>query len=541
MIMSAASALCGPYEVVGQRDGSLYERADGTLELVAEDRYLVRLGEGADPNVLTGALTVLRGATEGVLQFGNFVGQAELGGRGLVIRSGRLTAKAVQRMLDDVAAEFASLPFAASTPTSAPYARDRTMAPDALYHAFAFLRDGMHARGRHDLPGAVHRILARPHESLRTHDARLVPLGHASQIDTATLDAIQSEPELLGSVTPDSALATHPLARRLNGRMPELIRVRPLRHSRDNPENRFVVAALEAMTDITRRFERFVRTSGRASSAVNGQEAANIASSLERLRRHPALEPLRPARTIPLQSTVLRGRAGYRQLLRFYTELLARTRLAEPHDLQPLLEVRDAAEVYEYWCYFRVVATLTAVLNTRPELDRFAVKPLGARIPYAYRAMWHNAEAVYNGTFSRPKWNPPTMGQRSYSVRLRPDITVRGPEGRLHLFDAKLKVDFSHAIDADDGDDADVRPDTFERQDLYKMHAYRDALGADSVWVLYPGSDPVPSEYRVTWGDRSPPTHAAFRGVGAIALRPGAAHDGGLRERIAEIVGLSRT
>ena len=222
------TAVCGLYELVVQRDGSMHEQADGTLELVAESRYLVRLGEGADPSVLSGALTVLRGGAEGVLRFGNFVGDATLGGRKLVVRSGRLTAGAVERMLEDVAGELASLPFAAATPTSAPYTRGRSMGPDALYHAYAFLRDGMRARGRHDLPGAIERILARPHESLRTEEAKLVPLGHASQIDAATLAAIQSEPELLSPLASGSPLTTHPLARRLHGRMPELIRMRPL-------------------------------------------------------------------------------------------------------------------------------------------------------------------------------------------------------------------------------------------------------------------------------------------------------------------------
>ena len=274
MSTPVSNALCGPYEIVAQRDGSLHERPDRSLELVAECRYLVRLGDGADPNVLSGALAVLRGGREGVLQFGNFIGQAELGGRTLVVRSGRLGAAAVQRMLDEVAEELASLPFSAATPTSAPYARGRTVAPDALYHAYAFLRDGMRARGQHDLPGAVQRILARPHESLRTEEARLIPVGRTSQIDAATLAALHSEPELLSPLSSGSPLASHPLARRLNGRMPEFVRTRPLGHTTDNRENRFVVAALDVMTDITQQFERVACASRRVSSAMNAREAA---------------------------------------------------------------------------------------------------------------------------------------------------------------------------------------------------------------------------------------------------------------------------
>jgi len=294
--------------------------------------------------------------------------------------------------------------------------------------------------------------------------------------------------------------------------------------------------ALEAMTDITGRFERFVRASGRPSTAVNAREAAAIGSTLQRWRRHPAIEPLRAEREIPLRSTVLRGRAGYRELLRYYTELLARTRLAEPHEMRTLLELRDAAEIYEYWCYFQVVAAVADALRTPGKVDRFAVKPLGTRLPYGYRATFRGTEVVYNLTYSRPSSGPCEIGKSSYSVRLRPDITVRGPDGRLHLFDAKLKVDFGHAVDADDNDDAEGHPDTFKREDLYKMHAYRDALGADSVWVLYPGSQATPSHFSMPWGEAGRSDHDGFRGVGAIALRPSAVHDGGLRKRLAEIV-----
>ena len=58
---------------------------------------------------------------------------------------------------------------------------------------------------------------------------------------------------------------------------------------------------------------------------------------------------------------------------------------------------------------------------------------------------------------------------------------------------------------------------------------------AATVWVLYPGSNPYPNDYRDPWdGDDSGPDE--FGGVGAIALRPGSSHDGGLSAKIADIL-----
>lgn len=534
MSTTIATASCGPYELVAQHPGSLHESDDGAVELVAERHYLVRLHADAARDVLAGALTVPRGGSEGLLHFGNFVGIAELGGRRLVVRSNRLPTNAAHEMLDAVAEHLASLPFGATAPTAAFYARDRNIAPDALYHAFAFLRDGLRARGRHDLPGAIERILSRPHEALHQHDAQLVPLAAASQIDAATLAAIQSEPELLSPIGPESPLAAHPLARRLKGRMPELVRIRPLARTTDNRENRFVVAALDAMIDITRRFGRFASASRKTSSATNAQEAVEIAERLERWRRHRTFEQLKPERQVPINSTVLRGRAGYRELLGFYSDLLARTRLSNPHDMHALLELRDAALIYEYWCYFRVVEAVGDVLGQPARLGRLAVTPSGTHVPYGYRADWGLAEVLFNVTYSKPATGSWERGRHSYSVRLRPDVTLRAPGGEVHLFDAKLKLELSGAFASEDIDDGEAQSATFKRDDLYKMHAYRDALGCDSVWILYPGSIQAPSKYPVPWPGGLDQT--TFRGVGAIALRPGAQHDGGLRALVEAIL-----
>lgn len=76
---------------------------------------------------------------------------------------------------------------------------------------------------------------------------------------------------------------------------------------------------------------------------------------------------------------------------------------------------------------------------------------------------------------------------RPTSVVLRPDVTLRIPDGPargVHLFDAKFRL---QALPADDADDIDA---TFKRTDLYKMHTYRDAIpSARSAWIIYPGTE----------------------------------------------------
>ena len=79
---------------------------------------------------------------------------------------------------------------------------------------------------------------------------------------------------------------------------------------------------------------------------------------------------------------------------------------------------------------------------------------------------------------------------------LIPDIALRvtgGPNAGLHLFDAKFRVqaltDVGLAgVDKDDDEKSAERAGLCKRADIWKMHAYRDAIpDARSVWILFPG------------------------------------------------------
>jgi predicted component of viral defense system (DUF524 family) len=522
----AEAVACGPYKVIAQNARTLAERPDGTVELYAEHSYLVKLEEGADEGVLRGALTVPKQGSEGELRFENYFGLAELGGRRLIVRSNRLDPEAVPAMLDEVSDWLSSLPFSVDIPVKAAYTRERDASPEVLYHAFSLVRDAMHDRGPHRLRGTIERILSRPHESLSADQPRLVPLGAANSVDAETVDGIASAPELLRPVAPDSPLAHTPVAKKLRGSLPDFVRVRPFRHSTDTVENQFVAGALDSMIDLLRRFERHERAASRPSAAANVRESREISDYLSRSRRHRVLDGIRPIYEAPQQSTILRARPGYRDLLRLHADLRNRARASEPHDMQRLLELRDAAAIYELWCYIQVVRALEGLLGTPRCRDRFETSTLQAEVRWGYKVEWEQKTAIYNESFPHAAADRHRQGFDSYSLTLRPDITLRDAAGRVNLFDAKLKRRLKGVVTSADGEEIKAA-DTFKPEDLHKMHAYRDALGADSVWVLFPGQGTEMDEY-VSPQPGPPTAKNRFQGVGAIPLRPGAEADGGL-------------
>jgi uncharacterized protein len=111
-------------------------------------------------------------------------------------------------------------------------------------------------------------------------------------------------------------------------------------------------------------------------------------------------------------------------------------------------------------------------------------------------------------------------------VLFRPDIALDvlgGAQAGWHLFDAKFRLDRIDEVMPLQDDDLEAqrgeeRRGTFKRADLYKMHAYRDAIvGTRSVWILYLGS-----EYRFfsIEGLHLDSPVGNFDGVGAIPLPP---------------------
>ena len=216
------------------------------------------------------------------------------------------------------------------------------------------------------------------------------------------------------------------------------------------------------------------------------------------IARHSMWEEVARMVRIPFSSTVLQRRRGYRRVLQHFSRIrLAPTIPLDKDGMRVLLELKNIALLYELWTFFRLVHDISAVLGSPPVRSG----GLGSdrwRTDFAAGGTFEwdrGVRLVYNQRFFRSRG-----GQRhSYSVPLIPDIALRipdGPNAGLHLFDAKFRVqaltDVGLAADDKEADDekATERAGSFKRADIYKMHAYRDAIPkARSVWILYPGGE----------------------------------------------------
>ncbi len=402
-------------------------------------------------------------------------------------------------MLRELTDSATTLPFSANQAAAGRYSVSTAPRDDVLYHAFVYLRYILSERAPEEvrLLPALEMIVREPHRLWRSH-RRDVRIEAMTRVDAHTPLDLVTRPGVAvakSSLSPSGAR----LAERLRWRLPEFVSERKIRSTTDTPENRFVKAFIgQARTII-----------GRMRSAVSSPEpdafrrnllrdCDRMESSLMPIARHSMWEEVGRMVRIPFSSTVLQRRRGYRRVLQHFSRIrLAPTIPLDKEGMRDLLELKNIALLYELWTFFRLVDEISEVLGSPPARSGgLASGDFQTAFAAGGAFEWDpGVRLVYNQGFSRSR----KRQRYSYSVPLIPDIALSipdGPNAGLHLFDAKFRVhglaDVGFAADAKDADDpkSAERKGSFKRADIYKMHAYRDAIpDARSVWILYPGGE----------------------------------------------------
>jgi hypothetical protein len=314
----------------------------------------------------------------------------------------------------------------------------------------------------------------------------------------------------------------------------------------DNLANQFVKFALERWRAVT--LELLYVLSQPSQKVESGplrrgqQTAADVGAQLDEYLAHPLFREVGSLRRMPTSDQVLLKRAGYREVFRTFamTESGPTVRI----DRGGLADVfaasqRNVATLYEFWCFLALVNSLGRVCGEDRTARAFAVAgdgmSLTMRSGLASKLSWSvrrggrplRVEVFFNRTFAGADDR-----RGSWSQAMRPDCSVRiRPEGStpsrvlthelgvwLH-FDAKYRVDnllaeLTPDPDLDESFTESTTSGSTKRDDLLKMHAYRDAISQTAgAYVLYPGSE-------IKDIRRHPGFKEVLPGLGAFPLRP---------------------
>jgi predicted component of viral defense system (DUF524 family) len=456
-----------------------------------------------------------------------------------------------QTLLNEVAEFLAELLLQYDSPVSVAF--DLTDARRASLSALLFQMRFVMAED--NLPLAIEEALSQIHAMLVTE----VSMRDIAGVEQPSVEAFVDDLDL-SMFDPGG-----PLAGLFRGYTPREMPVIEVAEVIDTPENRYVKHFLEECALLAQWLATSLGTQGKVAAA---REAESWVLRLQELLAHDAWRGVGIMQQVPSNSQVLLKRRGYRDVLRF--DLALRLGMTLPWNQGEKLaegvmgDIRPVSELYEYWCFFLLRRVLAEICQAQlPDNSSFLsftnqglqvrlVKGKRSRIMFVYRQEAGKMVKValfYNRRFQRPSRNLLSW-EGSYTAVFDPDysIAITITEGAavqkhwLH-FDAKYRLEPAEVIQIlhDNSEDtlADADDDEMgyeqeisrlhRREDLFKMHTYRDGiLSTRGAYILFPGDGSGmrmegetqnffirhPSAFR-------PPAEYTFPSVGAFDLCPG--------------------
>jgi predicted component of viral defense system (DUF524 family) len=462
------------------------------------------------------------------------VGSGRSGWAELDVRPAKLTAEVEYRqMLEDITDVATEAVLQGFAPASLALTADPKSRPDLLYQQFALL----HARlSSQELRGAIARVVHHPHVTWASR-LELQPAGRPVP-GTSALSRALARPGPRTSTY--GRLATETAPRNL-----ERTRTDP---SRDSVPNRFVKYALGRWRTVAQRLADVLGVSEPGTGPVRrGRDVVGrTLRQLDGYLAQPLFREVGALTVFPGTNQVLHKQHGYREIFRTFVLGELGGRLSFDWDLDDVFSAtqRNIATLYEYWCFLQLADALGSACGESRTVEALMASADGLSLSFrqgqdsavTWRANMAGRELDVRLFFNRSflvSARPTAEG--SWSRGMRPDASVRvrplshllrlTDESDLDLwlhFDAKYRLEASKDQFTPDADsDAEAaneaergeRETTTKREDLLKMHAYRDAIRRSAgAYVLYPGHD------------RSPPMREfaeVLPGLGAFVLRPG--------------------
>jgi len=435
-----------------------------------------------------------------------------------------------RQMLDDIAEVATEAVLQGFAPASIALEHDAAQRPQLLYQQFAFLHARLMGAGERDLA----LVLNRPHRAWIDHEEHHLP-GTPMRGSSRNIRAL----------TRPGRRVRAPMSSGLRS-LPARIAVSRSEETLDTEPNRFIAFALRRWRELALNVEMLLAAQGeRPTGPVSRglDAAAEVIAVIDRTLSAPMFRSVGRLGSFPTGNQVLQKRAGYRELLRTFVLTETGAQLALDWDLDDAFAAsqRNVATLYEYWAYLQLAksvgrvcgADLSALAMARSTDGMSIGFPRGKRSRLRWIVLARGRNLIADLYFNR-EFLVSASPDSSWTRAMRPDCSLRlRPDGLgrdiaaddlavwLH-FDAKYRVEFAAEQFAppDECDGAlAAEAETVERlarskrEDLLKMHAYRDAIRRSAgAYVIYPGD-----EQRAPFMEH----HEVLPGLGAFPLRPG--------------------
>ena len=430
----------------------------------------------------------------------------------------------------DLAAEAVLQGFAPSTTTTAIVS---SRAPRLLYQQFAILQARL---ADEELRDAIAEVIHRPQRGW-VRETEWRPPGRPLRSGSDVARALTAPGQRVRAAVQVGSLKT----------VPSTIQSHRTEETLDTVPNRFVKFALTHWRDLAARLADILSSRATAAYGVRGATAvARVIETLDDVLSEPFFRQVGRLQELPTSNQVLLKREGYRQIFSTFALIESTLDLSLELDDAVHPSQRNIAALYEYWTFLKLVEVLGDACDDSSAALRLFERDgdglsLGLKRGRQSKLQWgveiagrRLAVSVYfNRTF---RATDEVDSDGSWSTAMVPDasVLIRPKDGRTRVerdrdldvwlhFDAKYKLDWSSsqfersrpereqatALQEEEQE----RQGSSRRDDLLKMHAYRDAIRRSAgAYVLFPGTA-EPRQFR-EYVELIP-------GLGAFPLRPG--------------------
>lgn len=498
---------------------------DGTIILQEWDKYKVKALNGSlvpEDFIKVGEF----GDEEfGTLLFKNCIGIAKFKGFLINIESSKISRAEMNRLMSVVNTYIVNLSFDFNQATFSAIRREKKKQTDLDYHIYLLVHNALSS-------GDSSVNIFRNFSLIQNNPCRT--MQSIVNYEDISLAKELSNEALLDIFSGSSTLEmnkgrVNKLADKLsaNGQqyLPREVLVEEIIDSFDNPENRFIKYFIRWCLEIVERFnEVFVTQEDFRNIELIDANVEHI-KKLKLLLSQTFLKSVGELQSIPMYSTVLTRRDGYRQIYSLFLGLKSMPEVEnDSENIRELLENKSLDVLYENYCYFGMSEMIASIYGQRLDKKKYRVQKSSFSKTLAKKtdSNYFEFERTDELPMVRLHYNKNYVVE-SYSKSFDPDISLeifdtQDTLSAMYVFDSKFKATISETTLEDDEIYEKRR---YKYDDISKMHTYRDALKvAHGAFVLYPGT-----EDEIFYLDEEPVHRDLLYGVGAFKLGPGKVGD----------------
>ena len=465
----------------------------------------------------------------GLLPVGVTVDGSQIGQASFEVRARKLDYLTHYRwMLRDLAEAASSILLERFAPTQLRFVPHEQLDPGTAYERFSLLQGLIRSSS---LTAAVQHVIANPNTHWLAEPQLISPAKGFPATSSAARALVKVGPRVPWQNSSIHSLST----------LPRQVELTQLEETRDTPPNRFVKFAFGRWQTLVQSLRESIERMPEGPARVRGlREVQEVLDYVDGMLGDPFFRDVGDLTLFPANNQVLLKREGYRELLAAHaiTEGAAQVSWSGGQDVFGAGQ-KDVASLYEFWTFLQVVKAIKRLCTSFEESELIRLTQDGAdvtlergkeaRLTGVAERLGRKiyVEASFNRTFSRSSGR-----SGSWTRPMRPDCSIRLHTGNtgaddfdsiwIH-FDAKYRIDYLVEIlgpetleDVRDLPEDDTTGRTAaKRDDLLKMHAYRDAIKRSAgSYVLYPGG--IEGQADQTFHRY----HEILPGLGAFALRP---------------------